>query len=109
MLNELHNIRRLLTSPGPENVRTANAELAKLPDAVNELAARLMAKKRVTRDDVKSLVGLRSELASILLLAAAALEYFTRLGLLRATGFSDYEYTGELRPLAMASRTIGQL
>jgi hypothetical protein len=108
MLNELHNIRRLLTSPGPENVRTANAELAKLPDAVNELAARLMA-KRVTRDDVKSLVGLRSELASILLLAAAALEYFTRLGLLRATGFSDYEYTGELRPLAMASRTIGQL
>jgi hypothetical protein len=109
MLTELHNIRRLLISPSPENVRVASAELEKLPSAVNDLAGHLLANKKVTYDDVKALMGLRSEILSILLLLTAALDYFTRLRLLRATGFSDYERTGALRPLEMDSRTIGQL
>jgi hypothetical protein len=109
MLNELHNIRRLLTCPSPENVRIANAELRKLPPAVNELARRFLAQKTFTQDDVKSLMGLRSEILSILVLLTSALDYFTRLRLLRAPGFGDYERSGELRPLEMASRTIGQL
>ena len=33
MLNQLQNIRRLLAAPSPENIRTANSELAKLPAA----------------------------------------------------------------------------
>jgi len=109
MLNELHNIRRLLTCPSPENVRIANAELKKLSPAVNELDRVFRARKTVTQDDVKYLAGLRAEISFVLLLSAAALDYLTRLRLLRARGFGDYEWTGELRPLEMASRTIGQL
>ena len=109
MLAQLQNIRRLLTSPTPDNVRLANAELIKLPSAAGEFAARLLAKKEITKDDVSFVVGLRSEVASILLLAASALDYFRRLGLLRVAGFGDYERTGALKPIETASRTIGRL
>jgi len=108
MLKELQNIRRLLTCPGPENIRIASAELEKLPPAVDEVARRFQAQTTVTHDDLKSLMVVRSEILSILVLLTAALDYFTRLRLLRAPGFGDYERTGELRPLEMASRTLGQ-
>ena len=108
MLKELQDIRRLLTCPDPENVRTASAELEKLSPAVDELARLFQAQTTVTDDDVKSLMVVRSEILSILVLLTAALDYFTRLRLLRAPGFGDYERTVELRPLEMASRTIGR-
>jgi len=109
MLDELKNIRRLLTSPTPENVRIANAELRKLSPAVSEFARLLLARKEITNEDVQSVVGLRSEVSSILVLSATALDYFRRLSLLRVAGFGDYERTGALKPLETASRTIGQL
>jgi hypothetical protein len=109
MLNELQDIRRLLSSPTPDNVRIANAELRKLPSAVSEFAALLLAKQEITKDDVRTVVRLRSEVATILLLLAAALDYFRRLSLLRVAGFGDYERTGELKPLETVCRTIGRL
>jgi hypothetical protein len=109
MLNELQNIRRLLTIPIPGNIRFANSELEKLAPSIYEICELLSVQQKATPAVLKSLGGLRSELSAIAALSQKATDYFNRLGLLRAAGFGAYERTGALRSLDTASRMSVQL
>jgi hypothetical protein len=109
MLNRLQNIRRLLISPSPGNIRIANAELQALALPFKELAKLLSTPQESAPVALSSLAGMRLELSAIAALSLKASDYFNRLGQLRASNFGAYGRTGAWRSLDTASRVIVQL
>lgn len=99
MLSKLRNIRRLLISPTPGNIRIASAELETLAPSVAELFGL----------PPGSLADIRLELSAIAALSQKALDYFNRLGQLRASQSGAYGRNGEWRCPDTASRVTMQL
>lgn len=109
MLSKLQNIRRLLISPSPGNIRIANAELEILAPSFAELLGLLPAQRDSVSAALASLAGMRSELSAIAALSQKALDYFNGLGQLRASQSGAYGRNGEWRCPDRASRVTMQL
>jgi hypothetical protein len=109
MLNELQDIRRLLTDPNPANISAAKAGLERLACALDELSRLAPCEPAAAPAAVHSLTSVRAELSAIATLSQNALDYFYRLGLLHAARFGAYERSGAFRTLDTASRMSVQL
>ena len=109
MLNELQNVRKLLTAANPENIHAACAELERLLAVVEDLSRVLLSKQEVTTADVDYLAELKTELSTILMLSRAALDYYKRFEGFLLAAFAAYEHTGQFRPLDVPPRVLAQL
>jgi hypothetical protein len=109
MLSKLQSIRRLLISPTPGNIHVANAELETLAPAVAGLLGLLPAQRESVPAMLVSLAGIRSELSAIATLSQKALDYFNRLGQLRASKSGAYGRNGEWKCPDTASRVTMRL
>jgi hypothetical protein len=109
MLSRLQSIRRLLISPTPGNIHIANAELEALGPSVAELFGLLPAQRESLPAVLVSLAGIRSELSAIATLSQKALDYFNRLGQLRASKSGAYGRNGEWKCPDTASRVTMRL
>jgi len=109
MLDKLQNIRRLLISPSPGNIRTANAELETLAPTFAEFFGRLPARRESVPAVLESFTHMRSELSAIATLSQKASDYFNRLSHLRASKSGAYGRNGEWRCPDTASRVTMQL
>jgi hypothetical protein len=109
ILDELLNIRSLLTSPVPANIRVANEGLKKLMPSLDEVAMSVSVQEQGQSVTLESLSRLRSEILVISMLAQSGADYFRGLGTLQNSGFEGYERTGARRFPDALSRTIVQL
>ncbi len=109
MLDDLKEVRRLLETPGAENIRKANAELERLLPVFSALSGTESDPQFPAPLFLASLACLRTEIMAIQQLSKAASDYFVAIGQACASGFGAYERTGELRQLNATSRMLVQL